>query len=146
MAALFVAVGVTGCAGGPGGKVLNLGSVPDAQIIDGQYFSRHSTDETEVLVASNAGGGLVTFCIQGNAVAKLDQGQAIRIYLRPGRYRFGVVPSWFVRGSYWETNAEITAAAQQDYLIFQSSGFTSSGGSAVFEISRVENGVLTKRG
>ena len=101
-------------------------------------MQRHSNREIEVIVVQQArGGGLLTFHLNGEAVAKLAYADWVRLYLPPGRYRFGVAPSVnFGRATFWQTNAEVSPETRQLYRIFQSAGFTSSGGNAVYEIAR----------
>ncbi len=121
--------------------------IPSDQVIVRDYFVRHTPAEIEVIVLRNRiYDGLITLSVNGRAIAKFAQGQAIRLYLRPGSYRFGVVPSYSWGGAHYnESRVEITPQPQRQlYVVYQSSGFTSSGGSAVYEVSRVENGRLTK--
>jgi hypothetical protein len=112
--------------------------VPAAQVIDATHLRRHSNDEIEVVVVQQVrGSGLLTFHLNGRAVAKLDYADWICLYLSPGRYRFGVDPSYnFGRSGFWEMNADVSRSTHLVYRIFQSAGFTSSGGNAVYEISR----------
>lgn len=112
--------------------------VSAAQVIDATHLRRHSNDELEVVVVQQVrGSGLLTFHLNGRAVAKLAYADWICLYLSPGRYRFGVVPSYnFGRANFWEMNADVSRNTQQVYRIFQSAGFTSSGGNAVYEISQ----------
>jgi hypothetical protein len=113
--------------------------VPSAQVIDATHLRRHSKGDIEVVIVQQARPGLLTFHLDGRAIAKLDYAEWIRLYLSPGRYRFGVVPSYsFGRGSSPEMKADVRANSRQTYRIFQSAGFTSSGGNAVYEVARIE--------
>jgi hypothetical protein len=44
----------------------------------------------------------------------------------------------FGRAIFWQMTAEVSPKQLQLYRIFQSAGFTSSGGNAVYEISRAD--------
>jgi hypothetical protein len=106
--------------------------------MDATHFHRRSGDEIEVIIVQQA-QDLMTFFLNRQPIAKLGQGEAMRLYLSPGRYRFGaiLVVNW-VLSPLAEMNANVTPDTRQLYRIFQSSGFTSSGGNAVFEISQVK--------
>jgi hypothetical protein len=126
-------------ANGGAGKV-RYPFVSPLQIIDATHFQRRNAAEIEVFILSRTSGGLLTFYLNGQPVAKLSGGEAIRLYLSPGRYRFGVIPfSHVVLSSMWEMNADVKRNAPRFYRIFQSSGFTSSGGNAVYEIAPLKN-------
>ena len=113
--------------------------VPSTQVVDTTHLRRHSKVEVEVVIVQQARPGLLTLHLDSRAVAKLDYAEFIRLYLPPGRYRFGVAPSYsFGRGSSPEMKADVRGNRRQIYRIFQSSGFTSSGGNAVYEIARIE--------
>jgi hypothetical protein len=133
---IVVVFAVTGCTTSERTVEVRVSSIPPLQIIDATHFHRRNAGEIEVVILRQAGGGLLIFYLNGQPVAKLDRGEAIRLYLSPARYRFGVIPSSHaVLSSLWEMNADVTRDTPQFYRIFQSSGFTSSGGNAVFEIS-----------
>jgi hypothetical protein len=124
---------------------VRVSSIPPLQIIDATHFHRRNAGEIEVVILRQAFRGLLTFYLNGQPVAKLGQSEAIRLYLSPARYRFGVIPSsHFVLSSLWEMNADVTRDTPQFYRIFQSSGFTSSGGNAVFEISPLKSTALSQ--
>lgn len=112
--------------------------VPDSQVIDAAHFRRKTKGEIEVVVVQRArGAGLLTFHLNGRPTAKLGHAEAVRLYLAPGRYRFGVSPSYPYGGTgFWQMNADVSETTPQVYRIFKSAGFTSSGGNAVYEISR----------
>jgi hypothetical protein len=114
--------------------------VSAAHAIDATHLRRHSKSEVEVVIAQQArGAGLLTFHLNGHPVAKLEYADWVRLYLLPGRYRFGIAPSPnFGRALFWQMKAEISSKTPHLYRIFQSAGFTSSGGNAVYEISREE--------
>jgi hypothetical protein len=109
------------------------------QIIDATHFQRRNAGEIEVFILSQASGGLLTFYLNGQPVAKLSGGEAIRLYLSPARYRFGVIPySHVVLFSLWEMNADVTRNAPRFYRIFNSGG-RNSGWGAAFEIAPLKN-------
>jgi hypothetical protein len=112
--------------------------VSAAQVVDATLLRRHSKNEIEVVVVQQVpGSGLLTFHLNGRAVAKLAYADWTRLYLSPGRYRFGIVPSYnFGRSNFWEMTTDVSRNSRQVYRIFQSAGFTSSGGNAFYEISR----------
>ena len=113
--------------------------VPKTQIFDASLTQRHSKNEVEVYIVQGASRQLLTFQLNGQPVVKLASGEAVVLYLNPSRYRFGVVPSHFSGDTFlWQTNADVSRNPPQVYLIFQSAGFTSSGGGAVYEIKRVD--------
>lgn len=113
--------------------------VPSTQIVDATHLRRNSKDEVEVVIVQQARRGLLTLHLNSRAVAKLEYAEFIRLYLPPGRYRFGVAPSYpFGRGSSPAMKADVRGNTRQVYRIFQSAGFTSSGGNAVYEIARFE--------
>jgi hypothetical protein len=110
------------------------------QILDPTQLQRHSNREVEVIIVQQVrGSGLLSFYLDGRPVAKLDYADWVRLYLEPRRYRFGVAPSPnFGRAVFWQMTAEISPKRPRFYKIFQSAGFTSSGGNAVYEISQVD--------
>jgi hypothetical protein len=135
--ALVLAATVYPASGGAG-KV-RYPFVSPLQIIDATYFQRHNAGEIEVFVLSQASGGLLTFYLNGQPVAKLSGGEAIRLYLSPGRCRFGVIPSsHVVLSSLWEMNADVARNAPRFYRIFPSGG-RNSGWGAAFEIAPLKN-------
>jgi hypothetical protein len=124
------------------GKAIEIRESPISrnQVLDPTHLQRHSPSEVEVIIVQQArGSGLLSFHLDGRPVAKLDYGDWVRLYLEPRRYRFGVAPSPnFGRAIFWQMTAEIAPKSRQLYKIFQSAGFTSSGGNAVYEISPVD--------
>ena len=117
--------------------------VPPSQIIDARHFERHNAGEVEIFILNGASGGLLNFCLNGQPLAKLSGGEAIPLYLSPGRYRFGVIPSsHIVLYSLWEMNADVGRNAPRFYQIFNSGG-RNSGWGASFEITPVK-GALRK--
>jgi hypothetical protein len=141
MTRLFLLFGLalTGCTTSQTGPtVIRASLVSPAQIIDRTHLQRRTNDEIEVdVVQQTRGAGLLTFFLNGQPIAKLDYGEMLRLYLSPGRYRFGVAPSHYFGGTgFWQMNADVTRNTHQIYRIFQSAGFTSSGGNAVYEIAR----------
>src|SRR5436190_18329600 len=77
--------------GAPG--TVQVALVPPDRIIDAAHFHRRKVGEIEVIILTQESAGLLTFYLDGQPVAKVIQGEAIRIYLSPGRYRFGIIPS-----------------------------------------------------
>jgi hypothetical protein len=139
---IYLVLAVITCpAGKSAPTIIRAARVPTAQIIDASHFQRRSKDEIEtVIVHQTRGAGLLTFYLNGQPIAKLGRGEGIRLYLSPGRYRFGVASSHYSGGTgFWQTNADISRNTHQIYRIFQSAGFTSSGGNAVYEISRFKS-------
>lgn len=138
----YLALTVISCPASQSAPTVNrIAAVPAAQIIDASHFQRRSKDEIEtVIVHQTRGAGLLTFYLNGHPIAKLGRGEGIRLYLSPGRYRFGVASSHYSGGTgLWQTNADISRNTPQIYRIFKSAGFTSSGGNAVYEISRFKS-------
>jgi hypothetical protein len=83
----------------------------------------------------------MTFQLDRKPLARLHRGEAIRLFLRAGRYRFGAVPMFnAILPSTSEINADVRGAGRQVYRIFQSAGFTSSGGNAAYDIALVDEG------
>src|SRR5205085_12688221 len=117
-------------------------SFPPDRIIDAAHFHRRKVGEIEVIILTQESAGLLTFYLDGQPVAKVIQGEAIRIYLSPGRYRFGIIPSsHVVLSSLWEMNADVAKNAPQFYRIFNSGG-RNSGWGASFEIAPYNNAQL----
>jgi hypothetical protein len=136
---ILLALAVSICSASAGRPLEIRGSpVSAAQVIDATHLQRHSKSEIEVVVVQQVrGSGLLTFHLNGRAIVKLAYADWTCLYLSPGRYRFGVVPSYnFGRSAFREMSADVSRNGQQVYRIFQSAGFTSSGGNAVYEISR----------
>ncbi|MEO5720399.1 MAG: hypothetical protein ABIR71_02885 [Chthoniobacterales bacterium] len=112
--------------------------VAPSQIIDATHLNRRNPGEVEVVILNLATGKEMTFQVERKPVAKIRSGHAFRFFLTPGRYRFGIIPTHQVPLTpYWEMRADVKGAATQLYRIFQSSGFTSSGGNASYEIAFV---------
>jgi hypothetical protein len=101
-----------------------------------QYFHRHDASDVEVIVKrdqgfSGTGTGIVLH-LDGKPVAKLGSSEIVRLYLPPGRYLLGVIPTINVGShSLQETEAVVTPGSSQIYHIH-----TSSGGDMAFHISR----------
>jgi hypothetical protein len=120
------------------GKAIEIHESPISrgQILDPTHLQRHSNNEVEVIIVQQArGSGLLSFHLDGRPVAKLDYGDWVRLYLEPRHYRFGVAPSNFGRAIFWQMTADVSPKKPHVYKIFQTAGFTSSGGNAVYEIS-----------
>lgn len=144
---LFLATTLSSSSPTTEAKTIRVSLVPETQVVDPTHFSRQSKEEIEVVVVQAARGtGLLTFYLNGRPIAKIAPGEAILLYLAPRRYRFGLMPSNHFGGAiWWETNAEVSRDISQVYRIFQSAGFTSSGGNAVYEIAQVGGSVLDTR-
>jgi hypothetical protein len=110
------------------------------QILDPTHLQRHSNRDVEVIIVQQVrSSGLLSFYLDGQPVAKLGYADWVRLYLEPRRCRFGVAPSPnFGRATFWQMTAEISPKSSRVYKIFQSAGFTSSGGNAVYEITQVD--------
>jgi hypothetical protein len=120
------------------GKAIEIHQLPISrnQILDATHLQRHSSNEVELIIVQQArGSGLLSFHLDGRPVAKLDYRDWVRLYLEPRHYRFGVAPSNFGRAIFWQMTAEVSPKSPHVYKIFQTAGFTSSGGNAVYEIS-----------
>jgi hypothetical protein len=123
---------------------MKFAPVPAGRILDPTHFERRSPEQAEVLIFRpgrlRTGGDLLSFHLNRKPIATFQAGEALRLFLEPGSHRFGVLPT-SNPGLY--RIAEIIAEVKkvpvderQIYRVFQSSGFTSSGGNAVFEIRR----------
>jgi len=143
---LVFALVVAGCANGERSGGVRVPLVPPKQIVDATHLQRRSADDIEVVVLSQSGGSsLMTFQLNRRPIARVRQGEAILLYLSPARYRFGIIPySHAALYSLSEITVDLTQNAPQIYRIFQSSGFTSSGGNAVFEIAPVPSGKVAR--
>jgi hypothetical protein len=111
-------------------------SVPADRILASTYFHRREAQDVEVIVKrdqglSGVGTGIILH-LDGKPVAKLASGEIARLYLPPGRYLLGVIPTINVGShSLQETEAVVTQGSSQIYRIH-----TSSGGDMAFHISR----------
>lgn len=74
-----------------------LKQVSGTQILSPSYFRRTDASQIEVLIKRDSGflgvGSGIIFTIDGKPVAKLGAGQGATVYLKPGRYLFGVRPT-----------------------------------------------------
>ena len=110
--------------------------VPKDRILSSAYFHRRDSQDVEVIVKrdqglSGSGTGIILH-LDGKPIAKLASGEIARLYLAPGRYLLGVVPTLNVGShSLQETEAVVTRDSPQIYRIH-----TSSGGDMAFRISR----------
>jgi hypothetical protein len=106
------------------------------RILVPEYFHKRNPQDVEVIVKrdsglSGAGTGIILH-INGKPIAKLASGEIARLYLSPGRYLLGVIPTINVGShSLQETEAIVAADSPQIYRIH-----TSSGGDMAFHISR----------
>jgi hypothetical protein len=136
--AILLVLAVTICSASAARRIeIHAAPVAASQVIDATHLRRHAKNEVEVSVVQQArGSGQLMFHLNGLAVAKLAYADWIQLYLPPGRYRLGVVPAHnFGRAGLWEMNVDLSGSKPRIYKIFQSSGFTSSGGNAVYEIA-----------
>jgi hypothetical protein len=105
--------------------------VAGSQIIAAQYFHRTDPSQIEVMIKRDVGftgaGSGIIFFIDGKQVAKLGAGQGARIYLKPGKYLFGVLPALNLGfNSLMETDAEVNGSQRQIYRIYTGFGGTNS--------------------
>ena len=136
---MVLALAATGCTTSEGTGAVRVPFVPPGQIIDATHFHRRNAGEIEVFILCQASEGLLTFYLDRQPVAKLSGGEAIRLYLSPGRHRFGVIPSsQVVLYSLWEMNADVARKGPRFYRIFPSGG-RNSGWGASFEIAPLKN-------
>ena len=107
-------------------------------MVDVRRLVRSDPKEREVVII-NSGAGMLMFHLDRRPVASVARREALRLYLLPGRYRFGVRPtSHALTPAMFEINAEVSDDDRQLYRVFQSSGFTSSGGNAALDIAPVK--------
>jgi hypothetical protein len=136
---LLLALAITGSAFARDPGAARFRTVPPERISDPSYSERRTPGDVEVVIVNLGRGGLMTFELDRKPVARLYRREALRLYLRPGRYRFGVVPVLYaILPSTSEIFADVRAERRQVYRIFQSAGFTSSGGNAVYDIALAE--------
>src|SRR4051812_40319293 len=134
---LIFAIGVlvSGCATTPT-PTSSARPVSTDRLLAPQYFQRHDAGDVEVIVKRDQGfsgiGTGIFLHLDGKPVAKLGSGEIVRLYLRPGRYLLGVIPTVNVGShSLQETEALVTPGSSQIYRVH-----TSSGGDMAFHISR----------
>ena len=119
--------------------------VPESRVADVRRLVRGNPKEREVVIL-NSDAQMLVFHLDRRPVASVARGEALRLYLLPGRYRFGVRPtSHALTPTMTEINAEISKDERQLYRIFQSSGFTSSGGNAALDIAPMKEQDKAKR-
>jgi hypothetical protein len=136
---MVLALIATGSLANAAPGTIQVPLVPSERIIDATHFYRRTATEIEVAILAQESAGLLTFYLDGQPVAKVSQGEAIRLYLSPGRHRFGIIrSSHVVLSSLWETDADVARNAPQFYRIFHSGG-RNSGWGASFEIAPVRN-------
>jgi hypothetical protein len=133
--AAAIAIVLSGCATTPT-PTSSARPVPSDRVLAPQYFHRHDAGDVEVIVKRDqgfSGGGTgIVLHLDGKPVAKLASGEIVRLYLPPGRYLLGVIPTVNVGShSLQETEAVVTPGSLQVYRIH-----TSSGGDMAFHISR----------
>lgn len=105
--------------------------ISGSQIIAASYFRRTDPGQVEVLIKRDVGftggGSGIIFFIDGKQVAKLGAGQGARIYLKPGKYLFGVLPTLNLGfNSLMETEADVNGSPPQVYRIYIGYGGTNS--------------------
>lgn len=121
---------VFGCSTTPT-PTTEIKPVTGSQIIAANYFRRADPSQIEVLIKRDVGltgaGSGIIFFIDGKQVAKLGAGQGARIYLKPGKYLFGVLPTLNLGfNSLMETEADVNASQRQIYRIYIGFGGTNS--------------------
>jgi hypothetical protein len=116
---------------------IHVTPVAASQVMDATHLRRHAKNEVEVSVVQQVRGpGQLMLHLNGLAVAKLAYADWLQLYLPPGRYRLGVAPAHnFGRAGLWEMKVDLSGSKPRIYRIFQSAGFTSSGGNAVYELA-----------
>jgi hypothetical protein len=136
---ILAAILLPGCATTPT-PTAEVKPVTGSQILAPNYFQRSDANQVEVLIKRDrgfSGGGTgIVFHIDGKPVAKLGAGEGATIYLPPGHYLFGVLPTVNFLGAHslLETEANVSAGTPQHYRIY-----TSSGGDMSFHIARTSN-------
>lgn len=134
---LLLAIAISSASAARKRIEIHVEPVAASQVMDATHLRRHAKNEVEVTVIQQVrGSGQLMLHLNGLAVAKLAYADWIQLYLPPGRYRLGVAPAHnFGRAGLWEMNADLSGNKPRIYKILQSSGFTSSGGNAVYEIA-----------
>jgi hypothetical protein len=127
---IVIALSLVGCSTTPI-PTAQIRPLSAGQILAPNYFKRTDANQVEVVIKRDVGftgaGSGIIFSIEGKPVAKLGVGQGARIYLKPGRYLFGVLPTLNLGfNSLMETEAEVSANAPQIYRIFISYGGNNS--------------------
>lgn len=118
----IAAIALVGCSTTPT-PTSEVKPVSGSQIIASHYFRRSDTSQIEVLIKRDVGftggGSGIVFHIDGKPVAKLGAGQGARIYLKPGKYLFGVLPTLNLGfNSLMETEADVSESVSQVYRIY----------------------------
>ena len=102
--------------------------VPSDRLLAPQYFTRHESGDIEVIVKRDQGlsgsGNAIILYLNGQPVANLASGEIVRLYLPPGRYLLGVLPSLNFLGAHslQETEAVIAPGAPSTFRIHTGSG------------------------
>ncbi len=139
---IFAALCAVACAASAKPKRVYASPILPKQILDSTHLERHQADEVEIIVVREGhpmrkrSSDQLIFQLDRKAIARLYQDQLIRFYLPPGRHRFGVIPAsnpGLYRVS--ELEVEIGNGKSSVFRIFQTGGFTSSGGKDVFDIA-----------
>ena len=122
LSTIFAAIALCGCSTTPT-PTSEMKPVSGTQIIASDCFRRADSSQIEVLIKRDVGftggGSGIIFYIDGKAVAKLGAGQGARIYLQPGKYLFGVLPTLNLGfNSLMETEADVNKSVSQIYRIY----------------------------
>ena len=143
---LATAIILAGCLSGHAAPPGKVALVPPKRVSDATHFERRSAEEVEVVIAQlwpvmgarARQNRLLAFQLNRKPVATFFAGEAVRLYLRPGRYRLGVIPTSNPHlHRVTEIEIQVTKGTRMLYRVFQSAGFTSGFGEAVFEFERV---------
>ena len=127
---------LTGCSTTPT-PTSSARPVAADRLLASRYFQRRSAEDVEVIVKRDqgiSGGGTgIVLHLEGKPVAKLGAGEIVRLYLPPGRYLLGVLPTINFLGAHslQETEAIVTPGTSQIYRIH-----TAGYGDTAFHISR----------
>ena len=130
LSTVLAAIALVGCSTTPT-PTSEVRPISGTQIIAANYFRRTDPNQVEVLIKRDVGftggGSGIIFSIEGKPVAKLGAGQGARIYLKPGKYLFGVLPTLNLGfNSLMETEADVNKSVSQVYRIYIGFGGTNS--------------------
>ena len=129
LAALFIMVVVSGCATAPVSKNETREIAAD-KWYDASYSKRHAPTDAEVLIkrdlAVDSSSVAIRFFVNDHLIAVMDNGEMARIYLKPGKYKIGIVPFQLQEWPSVEMDADISGSQPQTYRIYpnKSSGPT----------------------
>ena len=128
IATLFIMVVVSGCAAAPVSKNETREIAAD-KWYDASYSKRHAPADVEVLIkrdlAVDSSSVAVRFFINDRLIAVLDNGEMARVYLKPGKYKLGIVPFQLQEWPSVAIDADLSGSQPQTYRIYpnESPGF-----------------------